>query len=206
MTALHRRALFAAAGGLALAGCSDIIGPPPSPKLYVLRPATPRDLPGGKVAWALSIDLPDASAGLDSERIAILMPPSGMDYYAGCAWPDRLPTLVQSALLEAFEASGRIDAVAREAQGAKADYILSTDLRDFEAKLDQGQGAPLAVVRMGARLVKSRSREIAGYTSLSRDVRASANTVEAAVEALDTAFAGVLAQLVPWVLDRPAPE
>jgi cholesterol transport system auxiliary component len=61
-------------------------------------------------------------------------------------------------------------------------------------------------VRIGARIVKSRSREIAGYISVSREVRASANAVEAAVEALNTAFAGVIAELVPWVLNRPAPE
>jgi ABC-type uncharacterized transport system auxiliary subunit len=31
------------------------------------------------------------------------------------------------------------------------------------------------------------------------------NSVGAAVEALNSAFGGVLAQLVPWVLDRPKP-
>ena len=203
---LDRRALLAATAGLFAAGCSNIVGPPPAPKLYVLQPVLPRGLPGGKVEWALSIQAPEATSGLDSERIAILLPPSNMDYYADSAWADRLPALVQSALLEAFEASGRIDAVARDSDGVHADFMLSTDLRDFEARLDQAQGAPLAVVRIGARMVKSRSREIAGYISASREVRASVNSVEAAVEALNTAFAGVLAQLVPWVLDRPAPD
>jgi len=204
--ALDRRALFAGASGLVITGCSNLVGPPPAPKLYVLQPALPRDLPGAKVNWALSIQIPEASGGLDSDRIAILMPPSGMDYYADSAWADHLPVLVQSAMLEAFETSGRIDAVARDSDAARADYILSTDLRDFEARLDQAQGAPLAVVRIGARLVKARSREIAGYTTASREVRASVNSVEAVVEALNTAFAEVLAQLVPWAFDRPKPE
>ena len=203
---LHRRALFAGASGLVLAGCSNLVGPLPASNLYVLQPALPRDLPGGKVNWALSIQMPEAGGGLDSERIAILMPPSGMDYYANSAWAERLPTLVQSTLLEAFESSGRIDAVARDSDAARADFVLSTDLRDFEARLDQAQGVPVVVVRIGARLVKARSREIAGYTSVSRETRASINSVEAVVEALNSAFAGVLAQLVPWVLDRSTPE
>jgi len=203
--ALDRRALFAGAAVLFAAGCSDIVGPPPSRKLYLLQPALPHDLPGGKVGWALSLQTPDAIASLDSERIAVVMPPSGMDYYAGSAWADRLPSLVQAALLEAFQASGRIDAVARESDAVRADYVLSTDLADFEARLDEGQGAPLAVVRIGARVIRSRTRDIAGYLNASREVRASANSVEAAVEALNTAFAGVLAELVPWVLNRPEP-
>ena len=203
--ALDRRALFAGASGFVIAGCSNLVGPPSAPKLYVLEPALPRDLPGGKVNWALSIQMPEGSGGLDSERIAILMPPSGMDYYADSAWTDHLPILVQSALLEAFETCGRIDAVARDSDSARADYILSTDLRDFEARLDQAQGAPVAMVRIGARLVNARTREIVGYTSSSRELPASVNSVEAAVEALNSAFGGVLAQLVPWVLDRPKP-
>jgi cholesterol transport system auxiliary component len=202
---LDRRALFAGVSGLVLAGCGEIVGPPPAPKLYVLKPSLPRDLPGGKVNWALSIQMPDATSGLDSDRIAILLPPSTMDYYADSAWADRLPALVQSNFLEAFEASGRINAVARDSEGVHADYILSTDLRDFEARLDQSQGAPLATVRIGARIVKSRTREIAGYTSASNEVRASVNSVAAAVEALNTALADVLAKLVPWTLDRPGP-
>jgi cholesterol transport system auxiliary component len=204
--ALDRRALFAGASGLVITGCSNLVGPPPASKLYVLQPVLPRDLPGAKVNWALSIQMPEASGGLDSDRIAILMPPSGMDYYADAAWADHLPILVQSAMLEAFESSGRIDAVARDSDVARADYVLSTDLRDFEARLDQAQGAPLAVVRIGARLVKARSREIAGYTSAYREVRASVNSVEAVVEVLNTAFGGVLADVVTWALDRPKPE
>jgi len=203
--ALPRRALFAGAAGLILAGCSDIIGPPPAPKLYVLKPALPQDAAGAKVSWALSIRTPEAIAGLDSERIAILFPPYNLDYYAGAAWVDRLPRLVEASLLEAFEASGRIDAVAQDQDAARADYALSTDIRDFEARLDSAPGAPVAAVRIGARLLSSRTQEIVGYTNVSREERASANSVDAAVEALDTAFAAVLAQLVTWVLDRPAP-
>ena len=204
--AFDRRALFAGAAGLIAAGCSDVIGPPPAPKLYVLSPALPRDLPGGKVGWALSIGDPQAIAALDSERIAILFPPSNLDYYAGSAWPDRLPSLMESVLLEAFESSGRIAAVGRESDAVRSDYVLSIDVRDFEAQLDQPQGAPLAMVRLGARVVNTRTHAIVDYKSFSREERASVNSVDAAVAALGSAFAGVLGELVPWVLDRPMPE
>jgi cholesterol transport system auxiliary component len=206
MTAiLTRRVLFAGASGLILAGCADVVGPPAAPKLYTLNPPLSGPLAGPKVGWALSIQTPDASAGLDSERIAITRPPSGLDYYADAAWADHLPALVGSALLEAFERSGRIGAVARDSDAARADYVLSTDLRDFSCRYDAGEGAPLAVVRLGARVVDAKSRKIAGSAVFAKEVRASANSVPAGVAALSEAYGGVLAELVPWVLDRGMP-
>jgi cholesterol transport system auxiliary component len=202
---INRRGLFVGAGALFVAGCSDIVGPLPAPKLYVLKPKLPGTLPGPKVSWALSISSPTATSGLDGDRIAILRPPASLDYYAGAAWAGPLPSLVQSALLEAFEMSGRLPAVSRDSDGAQSDYILNIDMRDFEARYDQGEGAPLAAVRLGMRLIESRSRKIAGSSTVAKEVRASANTIDAAVEALSAALSGALADLVPWVLDRPAP-
>ncbi|MDR3526273.1 MAG: ABC-type transport auxiliary lipoprotein family protein [Rhizomicrobium sp.] len=198
---LHRRALFAAASGLVVAGCADIVGPPPAPKLYVLEPKFAA-VPGAAVAWALSVQAPDSTAGLDSERIVIARPPAGLDFYANAAWSDRVPMLVQSALVEAFERSGRIASVAQDSAGTRTDLILNTNLRDFEARYDAGEGAPLAVVRLGARLIEARSRRIVGTTEISKEVRAAANSVDAGVAALTEAFSAALAQLVPWVLQH----
>jgi cholesterol transport system auxiliary component len=203
---VNRRGLLVGASALFVAGCSDIVGPLPAPKLYVLKPKLPVAQPGPQVSWSLSIARPTPTAGLDSDRIAILRPPASLDYYAGAAWADPLPSLMQSAVLEAFEASGRIPGVSRDSDGAQSDYILNMDMRAFEARYDQGEGAPLAVVRLGVRLVESRSRKIAGYNMIAKEVRTSANAIEAAVEALSAALSGVLADLVPWVLEHPAPR
>lgn len=200
---INRRLLFAGSAALVLAGCTDVVGPPPAGKLYVLAPQLPGGLAGPKVNWALAIQTPVAGAGLDSDRIAILRPPAGLDYYADSAWADALPQMVQQALLEAFETSGRIAAVSRDSDAAQADLVLAVDVRDFEVRYDQGEGAPLAVVRLGVRLIEAHSRKIAAYTDLAHEVRASANSVEAAVDAMRGAFTAVLADLVPWVLNRP---
>ena len=195
--------LLAGVSGLALAGCGSLVGPPDAPRLYVLKPALPNAAPGTKVDWSLSIAVPDASAGLDSQRIAILRPPASLDYYADAAWPDRLPALVQSALLQAFEHCGRIDAVAPDSDGTHADYILATDLRDFEARYDQPDGVPVAVVRIGARLVRAVKRDVASRFEAAEEVPASLNSVDAAVAALDEALARALAKIVAWALDIP---
>lgn len=202
---ISRRLLLAGASGLALTGCGGLIGPPEASRLYVLKPTLEQATQGAKVDWALSIALPDASAGLDSQRIAILRPPANMDYYADAEWPDHLPVLVQNILLQAFEESGRIEAVAPDTDGVRADYILSTDLRDFEARYDQPDGVPVAVVRIGARLVGAVKRNIAGHFDAAEEVPASQNSVEAAVAALDEALARALAKIVAWALETPSP-
>ena len=197
-TLIDRRVLLAGLSGVTLAACTDVIGPPAAPKLYVLRPQLPAPQPGPKVAWALSIQVPDATAALDTGRIAILRPPTGMDYYADAAWSDHATILVQNALLEAFEASHRIEAVARDSDAIHADYILGSDLRDFEARYAAPDGIPTAVVRLDLRLLKAVNRELIARTEFSREVPASANSVDAAVEALDEAMAGVLTDVVSW--------
>ena len=97
---------------MALAACGSLdklVGPPDAPQIYALRPAlSPAQPPGGKVSWALAIQKPSAAGNLDSARIALARNGMQLDYYAKAAWPDRLPDLVQTALLAGFEASGRI--------------------------------------------------------------------------------------------------
>lgn len=202
---ISRRVLFAGASGLMLAGCADVVGPLPAPKLYMLTPPVPAPSAGAKVDWALVIQMPEATSGLDSERIALTRPPAGLDYFADAAWADRLPVLAEAALLEAFEASARIGAVARDSDGALADYFLNTDLREFACRYDAGEGAPLAVVRVGARVMDARSRKIVSTAVFGKEVRAAANTVPEGVAALTSAYGAVLAELVPWVLGRGMP-
>ena len=202
---LSRRLLLTGASALALAGCGSLLSAPPAPKLYVLKPPLAAATPGPKVAWALSIQPPDANASLDTDRITILRPPASLDYYADAAWPDRLPILVQGALLQAFEESGRIEAVAPDSDGAHADYVLSTSLIDFEARYDQPDGIPVAVVRIGARLVRAVNREIASRFEAHEEEPAGQNSVDAAVQALDAALARALAKIVDWALTAPKP-
>jgi cholesterol transport system auxiliary component len=206
MSMNRRGLLLIGACGLALAGCGDLIGPAQAPRLFLLRPAPPAAAPGPKVLWALSITRPDASAGLDTQRIAIMRPPATLDYYADTAWTDRVPDLVQGTLVQAFEASGRIDAVASDSDGARADYILSTNLLDFEARYDQPDGIPVAVVRIGAKMIGALKRNIAGSFETTEEVPANQNSIEAAVVAFDEALGRALAKIVAWALDTPKPS
>jgi cholesterol transport system auxiliary component len=208
MTKLHldRRALLAAgAASVALSSCSSVIGPPEPPPLYLLRPPVPPAGGGLRVGWQMSIVLPEAPDSLDTNRIALEQPDGTMDYYANAAWPDRLSLLVQSALLDAFQASNRIAAVARDTDGLKSDYLLQTDIRDFEALYESADTAPSAVVRIQARLVGVRSRAIVKSLEARAEAQADANTVPAVVAAMNQALGQTMSQIVGWALTAPMP-
>jgi cholesterol transport system auxiliary component len=158
-----------------------------------------------KVNWALAIQKPDAPGNLDSARIALARNETQLDYYANAAWPDRLPDLMQTALLAGFEASGRIDAVSRDDDALQSDYQLSTDLRAFEARYAASGGAPSVAVTIIAHMADTKSRKILANLSVNLTEPASANSVDAVVQALNIALAKAVDQIVQWALALPPP-
>src|SRR6185312_15087169 len=182
-----------------------LVGPPEAPQMYALRPAPPQAIPGDKVAWALSIAKPDAADNLDSARIALARGNTQFDFYANAVWPDHLTNLVQTALLAGFEASGRIDQVSREEDTLHTDYTLLTDIRDFEARYTTPDGAPAIAVTIVAHIAEAHSRRIAASLNVTFNEPASANSVEAAVQAFDAALGKAVAQIVQWALALPPP-
>jgi cholesterol transport system auxiliary component len=200
-----RRFFLIGASSLALAACGNILGPPPASQIYMLRPAPPAQ-GGEKVSWALAIDKPDASDALDTDRIALAKSDTQLDYYANAMWPDRLPDLIQTTLLAGFEATSRIDSVAREEDSLHADYDLTTDIRDFEAHYDTPDGAPTATITIIAHMAEAHSRKIVANLTVNLSEPASANNVDAVVQAFDTALAKAVAQIVTWALNLPPPH
>ena len=205
---LSRRLFLIASSSLALTACGSLdklIGPPDAPQMYALRPTPPQAQPGGKVGWALSIAKPDAADNLDSSRIAVARGETQFDYYANAVWPDHLTELVQTALLAGFEASGRIDSVSREEDTLHTDYVLLTDLRDFEARYATPDSIPTIAVRIVAHMAEAHSRKIVSSLTVDFNEAASVNSVDAAVEAFDAALSKAVAQLVSWALALPPP-
>jgi cholesterol transport system auxiliary component len=201
---ITRRGLIATgATSLLVAGCGGaLLGPSTPPlQLYLLKPALGPLPDAPNVSWQLGVARPNASQSLDGERIALERSET-MDFYADAQWTDSAPRLVQSLLVEAFEKSGKIGAVAREAEGMHADYILQTEIRDFAAHYDSENGAPDVVVTIVCKLFSSHG-EVIATLSASHDSRAGQNSIPSVVEAFNQALGGVLEELVAWALRAP---
>ena len=200
MTPPSRRMVIAALA-LAPAGCTSLLpaGAAP-PKLYTLTPASDFPPEGRRVAWQLLVDVPASAVALDTDRIALSRGATTIDYFADAAWTDRAPLLVQSLLVQSFENSGRITAIARESLALRADYILRPELRHFEAEYGGGS-APSAHVQIGAKLVKMPERNIVAQQRVDTAAPARENQVPAIVEAFNTALHEAMRKLVDWALD-----
>lgn len=185
-----------------LAGCASLFVATPG-RLYRLSAdgAYPATLP--RVTAQLLVDLPQAPAGIDTTRIALTRAPLSLDYYADSEWTDRVPALLQTALLASFENSKAITAIDRESIGLRADFILKTEIRHFEAVSD-GSAPPNVWVAMTARLVAMPQREIIAQASFERRVPAAANEVPAVVAAFNAAADAVIKDIVVWTVTNPA--
>ena len=189
---------------LTLAGCSGLLGGGEPAHLYRLTPKStyPPNLPHRTVQ--LLINEPLAPAGLDKSRIALSRSPVSIDYFADSEWTDRAPLLVQTAILQSFENSKTITAIARESVGLRADFIIETEIRHFEAVYDSANGPPEIWVAINVRLVNPSSRDVVAQTLFERRERASANDVPSIVMVFDEALGGVMKEIVVWTVTNPA--
>ena len=203
-TARISRRWFAGAMALLSAGCASLLGLAPSPHLYRVTPKSnyPANLP--HLPTQILVDVPLAPAGLDSPRIVLSRSAVSIDYFADSEWTERVPLLVQTALLQSFENSGAIAAIDRESIGLRADFILKTEIRHFEAVYDSPNGPPDVWTAINVRLVNPSNRDIVAQRSFEQRQRASANDIPSIIATFDEALGGVVKDIVVWTVTNPA--
>ncbi len=190
----------------ALAGCSVLQRVNEPVNLYTLTPKTTflEGLP--KVDWQLVVEAPVSAPSLDTPRIALQRTPLTFEYYADAAWTDNAPAMVQTMLIESFESTHRISGVGREAIGLRPDYVLMTDLREFEAIYDGDDPIPTIWIRMNAKLVKLPERRIVASETFGDKLPAAGSKLPDIVAAFDDALGRVLKQIVLFTLAAPTQQ
>jgi cholesterol transport system auxiliary component len=172
-----------------LAACSSV-----PPATYDLTAAT-----GGFAARAgrgqLAVLLPDAILPADSDRIVVRANPQSVAYLAGAQWADKLPSLVQSRLIESFQNAHLLRAVGRP--GMLADVSLQTSIRRFELDAPRGE----AIVEISAQIIGPSGRITAGRL-FSGNVRVPSSDPSAVAAALDAALARVMREIVIWTAPK----
>lgn len=202
MSASHRilRNLAIAACALALGACSAIL--PKDEPMEILQPqvqVTP-DPSWPHVDWQLAVTRPSTNDMLDSRRMVVNPTPGRVEVYKGVAWNDTVPEVVQTAAIAAFEDSGKINAVGRQANGLHTDFALQFDLRDYQAVYHTPAGPPEITLVVSAKLVDfAGSRAVASRT-FRATATASSTEVHAVARAFDTALGSLLHDVVGWTL------
>lgn len=190
---------------LGISGCSlsgMLAGDSPAPKLFVLTPKSTfsNDIP--RVTAQLVVETPIASEGLNTHRIALRHSPLTLDYFAGARWTERAPLLVQTLLVESFENTKKIVSVARQGIDLRADYVLKTELREFQAEYGGGGATPDVWVRLNAKLVRMPARIIVASETFEARLISGGATMTDIVYAFDETLNKVLKKSVTWTMRR----
>ena len=196
---IRRRIALACAAMLLLGGCLSFGGDKEitvySPQLKTEAKA---DWP--TVAWPLVVAKPLASAVLDSDGIAVRPQPGLLQVYHGVNWSDPAPDMLQTALVRAFEDSGRIGAVGRESSGMRGDYVLLLDMRQFEAVYADPDQAPSVVLELQAKLLSNPDGRVLSAKTFRSEVPAADAAVPAVVDAFNAAMTQSVSDIVGWTL------
>lgn len=202
MSALIARLSLAAGAAvvlLATPGCISLLPTTEPDTLYRLSIVDLNDADPAAGGEAVIIGRIAAPRGLAGDQIAIERD-GRIAYMAGAAWLSPAPTLLYSAVIDAFHAEAPAIAPARAEDGVAGRYSLDLELRHFEALYDNGEGAaPLVRVGLRARLIDRRTRAVVGVRSLDSSRRAAANRQGAIVTAFSDASGEVSIGLADWV-------
>lgn len=192
--------LLAAAANL-LAGCISLFPKAEPVQLYRFSGTTPQVQETATRGPSFRVHV--TPTGFDraaaSDRI-LTVTGTQAAYIKGARWVTSSVALFDSALQRAFDADQGPARLVDHAEIAQSDYVLTLDVRTFEARYDHGQAAsPTIVVELHAALGRTHDRIVVGDRSFKASITASDNRVGAIAQAFDQAVAQVLGELVAWV-------
>lgn len=198
------RASVALVAVVAVSACAAIeLATREPPRLFQLTPKSTFEESLPATDATLAVEVPSATAGLNTGRIALRPTPTTLEYYAGASWIDVVPIMVQNLLIESLDNTGRVDVLGREVVGVRADYALLTHVREFQAEYE-GDGPPDVRVRLQVRLVRLPRRISVAATSEEAVVPAESTSLADIVTAFDRAFGDVTKDVVGWTVEQLA--
>lgn len=181
--------LGASALTLSLAGC-----------LAATPPVTYDLTSGGKIPMrrrssrVVVITLPVAVQTYDTQRVVVRDTGNVLSYLPDAQLSDTLPRLVQTRLLQTFQASN-FPNIGRPDDQLSVDITLATELQAFEIDASNGN---LATVTINAKLVDERRGLIFASKNFSATQPSTTAPAAAAIGGLDVALRQVMSEILQW--------
>jgi cholesterol transport system auxiliary component len=187
-----RTTILAALAALA-AGCfGSLKNEVPQPLIYRVNP--PALAAGAPLAADILVVVEGTAPGLDGVGIAGRWPGNRLDYLAGARWAENVPELVQAALVEGLQGTGRPRSVQGDLGRFRATHTLVVEVRRFDADYTGGE-PPVAQVALAATLGRTADRRVLAAFTVAASERAAENRQSSVVAALDAAFAKAAGEL-----------
>lgn len=169
-------------------------------ELYVLTPKSTFDTDLPNLRFQIAVEEPTATAAVDTDQIAVQPTPLRVQYLPGARWVDRAPLIVQALMIESFENSNRVPSVGSSAIGLRADFLIVTDIREFQANVPvDDPDAPLEVnVRLNIKLIDAFSDRIIGSETFEEFASAATDGAVDVTTAFDQALGDTMRDAVEW--------
>ncbi|MGD9842093.1 MAG: ABC-type transport auxiliary lipoprotein family protein [Steroidobacteraceae bacterium] len=157
-----------------------------APQVYVLQNS---DAGTANIAYPvqLSIALPTAAPGLNTNRIAVLRNHNQLDYYYGIRWGGTAPQVVQSFIVTLLQSQQGYKNVVAEPTRIDADYTVDINLNQFQAEYTNDEDAPTVHVTLTATLLEVKSRKLLATFHANANVSAKDNRLGEVVTAFQIA-------------------
>ena len=202
-----RRPALALVAALSVTGCAGLgaISNVTTPTdLYLLTPKSTFDPSLPELNDQIVVEEPTATAAVDTDRITVQPTPLRVQYLPRARWIDRAPLIVQSLLIESFENTDKVGAVGSSTVGLRADYIVVTDIREFQAHVVGEEDALSVDVRLNIKLVDGATDRIIASQSFFEVVLSETSDAPDVVAAFDEALGGTMRDAVEWSIRRMA--
>jgi cholesterol transport system auxiliary component len=187
---------------LVFSGCS--IGPAEinPARTYLLNPNISIEKisinPGRSDAATLLISTPKARPGFDTARMAYLLRPNEVHYFAVNRWVDAPARMLARPITQAMEATGLWRAVVQAPNTARTDYRLDCDNLTLEQQFFANPSRVRIALR--AQLVELKRRQVIAAREFEVFETAASEDAYGGVIAADKAVAKLLQQLAAWMV------
>lgn len=182
-----------------LSGCVSKLLTAPPPATYDLAGLQTAPAVKGRTSAQVLVPEPFALQTLASQRIVVTRGPL-VAYYPNAQYPDTLPKLVQSRIIQAFEKSRGVRAAGRPGEGLSIDYQLLTNIRAFAFNVTPA--GQFAEIEIFAQIMNDRNGKVLESKLFSASVPVAQDTAPSAVNGLNAALDEVLKEMIPWAVSR----
>ncbi|WP_254446403.1 ABC-type transport auxiliary lipoprotein family protein [Ruegeria sp. HKCCD8929] len=174
--------------------------------LYVLSPKSTFSSSLPRLQQQIVVNQPTATSAVDTDQIAVQPTPLQVQYLPNARWVDRAPLIVQALMIESFENSGKVPAVGSSTIGLRADYLIATDIREFQAMVPQSEtDTALQIdVRLNIKVIDALSDRIIASRSFEEIVSSASDDAPDVALAFDEALGDTLRDAIEWSIREMA--
>lgn len=149
------------------------------------------------------VELPSATGALDTDRIAVKPDPLLVQYLPGVRWVNRGTEHFRLLLVRTLADTGRFGFVSGNTSGPTPDYVLLSDLIDFQVEVvpgADGQTENRAAVRARMTLLSDVDRQVIATRTFESTVASPSAEPPVIMVAFDRATEAILREAADWAV------